>query len=406
MNISERLIEYVKIDTKSEPESTTFPSSKKQFDLANLLVDQCNEMCLSDIDLDKYGYVTATLESNTDREIPTLGLLAHMDTAPAMTGTNVNPKIIRNYDGKDIILNEKENIILSPEKFPALNSVVGLDLIVTDGTTLLGADDKAGIAIIMDSILHLKNHPEIPHGKIRIAFTPDEEIGQGVEKFDVEKFGADFALTIDGGRLGEIQYECFNAISAKISISGESVHPGTAKNKMINALSLAMELDGMLPANQRPQFTEGYEAFYHLDELTGTVEKAEMDYILRSFDYEEIQNMKNILSHAVEFLNKKYGERVTILFKESYRNMREKIEPHMDIVNLAISTLESIDVTPIIEPIRGGTDGSRLSWIGLPTPNIFTGGMNFHGKYEYIPIQHMEKSKEFLITFIKNLANK
>lgn len=404
MNISELLIEYVKIDTKSEPESNTFPSSKKQFDLANLLVKQCTEMGLSAVNLDEFGYVTATLESNTDKNTPVLGLLAHMDTAPAMTGTNVNPQIIKDYDGKDIVLNEKENIILSPEKFPALNYVVGLDLIVTDGTTLLGADDKAGVAIIMQTMEYFKNHPEIPHGKIRIAFTPDKEIGKGVDNFNVESFGADFALTIDGSKLGEIQYECFNAIGAKVLINGESVHPGTAKNKMVNAINLAFELDNMLPTNMRPQYTEGYEAFYHLDEIVGNVEKAEMDYILRSFDYDEIQNMKSIFTSAVEFLNKKYGDRIEITFKESYRNMREKIEPHMDIVNLAIDTLSSIGVEPVIEPIRGGTDGSRLSWMGLPTPNIFTGGMNFHGKYEYIPIQHMEKSQEFLTKFIENLT--
>lgn len=399
----ERFLEYVKIDTKSDPESTTFPSTQKQFNLANLLAKQCIEMGLTDVKVDSYGYVSATLESNTDKIIPTLGLLAHMDTSPAMSGKNVNPQIVKNYDGKDIVLNKEENIILSPDNFPSLLDVKGLDLIVTDGKTLLGADDKAGIAIIMDALSYLINHPQIKHGKIRIAFTPDEEVGRGVEYFNVEEFGADIALTMDGSQLGEIQYECFNAVSAVVKISGESVHPGSAKNKMINAISLAMELDRMLPTQKRPEYTEGYEGFYHLDEIKGSVEYAEMNYILRDFEYDNIIEMKEIFSSAVKFLNNKYKKRIYVEFKDSYRNMKEKIEPHFEIVNLAISTLKSIGVNPIVEPIRGGTDGSRLSWMGLPTPNVFTGGMNFHGKYEYIPIQHMEKASEFLVSFIKNM---
>lgn len=402
----DRLIEYVKIDTKSDPESETFPSTNKQFNLANLLVEQCENMGLKDVKVDSYGYVTATLESNIEKDIPTLGLLAHMDTSPAMSGENVNPQIFKNYDGTDIVLNKEDNIILSPKNFPSLLDAKGCDIITTDGKTLLGADDKAGIAIIMESMQYLIDNPDIKHGKIRIAFTPDEEVGRGVNYFNVEEFGADIALTMDGSKLGEVQYECFNAVSAKVKILGESVHTGSAKNKMINAISIAMELDKMLPEQKRPQYTEGYEGFYHLDEIKGSVEKAEMDYILRDFDYATIQDMQKLFQDAVDFLNKKYGERIVVKFEQSYRNMKEKIAPHMDLVNLAIDTLKSIGVEPIIEPIRGGTDGSRLSWMGLPTPNIFTGGMNFHGKYEYIPVQHMEKSKEFLVTFIQNLASK
>lgn len=399
----ERFIEYAKIYTTSDPHSDTFPSSDRQLNLANLLLQQLKSLGLEDAKIDKYGYVTASLKSNCSKTIPTLGLLAHMDTAPDMSGENVNPKIIENYDGNEIVLNEAENIIMSPEVFPSLNDVIGLDLIVTDGTTLLGADDKAGIAIIMETVEYLTTHPEIEHGTIKIAFTPDEEVGHGVDYFDIENFGADIALTLDGSKLGEIQYECFNAFSANVEIAGESVHTGSAKNKMINSISLAMELDRMLPEQKRPQYTEGYEGFFHLDEISGSVENTKMEYILRDFDYAEILNMVDLFQNAVDFLNSKYGERISVKFTESYRNMKEKIEPKIDFINMLVSTLESMDITPVIEPIRGGTDGSRLSWKGLPTPNIFTGGMNFHGKYEYIPVQHMEKSIEFLLKVIENM---
>lgn len=403
MNISQRFIQYAKIYTESDPNSKTYPSTQRQFDLARVLENQCKEMGLKEVELDQYGYLTATLESNTNKELRVLGLLAHMDTAPAFSGKDVNPQIVENYQGQDIILNSEENIILSPDDFPDLLEAKGCDLIVTDGKTLLGADDKAGIAIIMDTIQHLIDHPEIKHGKIRLAFTPDEEVGRGVDYFDVEKFGAHVAFTLDGSKLGEVQYECFNALEARVHIEGVSVHPGTAKDKMINAISLAMELDQMLPQNMRPQHTEGYEGFYHLDEIKGSVDSCQMEYILRDFDYSKILHMKEIFLSSVEYLNKKYGPHIKVEIEESYRNMKEKIQDHMDLINLAVSTMKNLDIEPIIEPIRGGTDGSRLSWMGLPTPNLFTGGMNFHGQYEYIPIQHMEKSRDFLLELIKNM---
>ncbi|MCD1146563.1 peptidase T [Peptoniphilus sp. KCTC 25270] len=404
--VSERLLKYVKIDTESDPHSDSFPSTKKQFDLAYILEEELKELGLTEVKVDKYGYVTATLESNTKKNIPVLGLLSHMDTAPAFTGKNVNPQIVKNYDGKDVVLNKEENIVMKVEDFPELEKAKGLDLVVTDGKTLLGADDKAGIAIIMDTLEHLTSHPEIPHGKIRVAFTPDEEVGRGVDYFNVEEFGADFAFTLDGSRLGEIQYECFFAVGAKIKIQGVSVHPGSAKNKMINSISLAMELDGMLPKAQRPEYTENYEGFFHLDEIKGNVDSTEMEYILRDFAEENILKMQKTLTDAVSFLNEKYGKRIVLEMEESYRNMREKIEPHMDWVDLAIESMEELGIEPIVEPIRGGTDGSRLSWMGLPTPNLFTGGMNFHGKFEYIPVQHMEMAKETLLVLFKKLVER
>lgn len=404
--VSERLLKYVKIDTESDPHSDSFPSTKKQFDLAYILEEELKELGLTEVKVDKYGYVTATLESNTEKNIPVLGLLSHMDTAPAFTGKNVNPQIVKNYDGKDVVLNKEENIVMKVEDFPELEKAKGLDLVVTDGKTLLGADDKAGIAIIMDTLEHLTSHPEIPHGKIRVAFTPDEEVGRGVDYFNVEEFGADFAFTLDGSRLGEIQYECFFAVGAKIKIQGVSVHPGSAKNKMINSISLAMELDGMLPKAQRPEYTENYEGFFHLDEIKGNVDSTEMEYILRDFAEENILKMQKTLTDAVSFLNEKYGKRIVLEMEESYRNMREKIEPHMDWVDLAIESMEELGIEPIVEPIRGGTDGSRLSWMGLPTPNLFTGGMNFHGKFEYIPVQHMEMAKETLLVLFKKLVER
>lgn len=404
MNITERLKKYVQVYTTSDESSTTYPSTARQFDLAHILVDELKELGLSDAKVDDYGYVTAHLKSNVDKDLPTLGLLSHMDTAPAAQGDGVKPRVIH-YEGGDILLNKEKNIVLSDKDFPALKDVVGLDLMVTDGTTLLGADDKAGIAIIMDSLRTLIEE-DLPHGDLAIAFTPDEEVGRGVDHFDVEAFGADIAFTVDGSRLGEVQYECFHAVSAKVEIQGVSVHPGTAKNHMINAISLGMELDRMLPEQMRPEYTEGYEGFFHLDQFRGNVEAAEMDYILRDFDADKVKNMSEILQAAVDFLNKKYGERITLTLEESYRNMREKIEPHMDLIDLCVQVMEEEGIEPIIEPIRGGTDGSRLSWMGLPTPNLFTGGMNFHGPYEYIPIQHMEKSRDVVVGLIQKMATR
>ncbi|WP_322627427.1 peptidase T [Aedoeadaptatus coxii] len=404
MNLTERLTKYVKVYTTSDENSETFPSTKRQFDLAHILVDELKELGLKDASVDEYGYVTAHLDGNTDKKMPTLGLLAHMDTSPAAKGKNVNPQIIH-YEGGDIVLNKDKNIVLSPEDFPALDDVVGLDLMVTDGTTLLGADDKAGIAIIMDT-LKTVIEKNLPHGPLAIGFTPDEEIGRGVDKFDVEKFGADIAFTLDGSRLGEVQYECFHAVSGKVDIQGVSVHPGSAKGQMINAIALGMELDGMLPEQMRPQYTEGYEGFFHLDQFRGNVEQAEMIYIIRDFDAKKVEKMCTIFESAVDFLNTKYGDRVKLTLDETYRNMREKIEPHMDLIDLCVDVMKEEGIEPVVEPIRGGTDGSKLSWMGLPTPNLFTGGMNFHGPYEYIPIQHMEKGRDFLVSLLQAMEKR
>ena len=404
MNLTERLTKYVKVYTTSDENSETFPSTKRQFDLAHILVDELKELGLKDASVDEYGYVTAHLDGNTDKKLPTLGLLAHMDTSPAAKGENVNPQIVH-YEGGDIVLNKDKNIVLSPEDFPALDDVVGLDLMVTDGTTLLGADDKAGIAIIMDT-LKTVIEKNLPHGPLAIGFTPDEEIGRGVDKFDVEKFGADIAFTLDGSRLGEVQYECFHAVSGKVDIQGVSVHPGSAKGQMINAIALGMELDGMLPEQMRPQYTEGYEGFFHLDQFRGNVEQAEMIYIIRDFDAKKVEKMCTIFESAVDFLNTKYGDRVKLTLDETYRNMREKIEPHMDLIDLCVDVMKEEGIEPVVEPIRGGTDGSKLSWMGLPTPNLFTGGMNFHGPYEYIPIQHMEKGRDFLVSLLQAMEKR
>ena len=404
MNLTERLTKYVKVYTTSDENSETFPSTKRQFDLAHILVDELKELGLKDASVDEYGYVTAHLDGNTDKKMPTLGLLAHMDTSPAAKGENVNPQIVH-YEGGDIVLNKDKNIVLSPEDFPALDDVGGLDLMVTDGTTLLGADDKAGIAIIMDT-LKTVIEKNLPHGPLAIGFTPDEEIGRGVDKFDVEKFGADIAFTLDGSRLGEVQYECFHAVSGKVDIQGVSVHPGSAKGQMINAIALGMELDGMLPEQMRPQYTEGYEGFFHLDQFRGNVEQAEMIYIIRDFDAKKVEKMCTIFESAVDFLNTKYGDRVKLTLDETYRNMREKIEPHMDLIDLCVDVMKEEGIEPVVEPIRGGTDGSKLSWMGLPTPNLFTGGMNFHGPYEYIPIQHMEKGRDFLVSLLQAMEKR
>ena len=404
MNLTERLTKYVKVYTTSDENSETFPSTKRQFDLAHMLVDELKELGLKDASVDEYGYVTAHLDGNTDKKMPTLGLLAHMDTSPAAKGENVNPQIVH-YEGGDIVLNKDKNIVLSPKDFPALDDVVGLDLMVTDGTTLLGADDKAGIAIIMDT-LKTVIEKNLSHGPLAIGFTPDEEIGRGVDKFDVEKFGADIAFTLDGSRLGEVQYECFHAVSGKVDIQGVSVHPGSAKGQMINAIAIGMELDGMLPEQMRPQYTEGYEGFFHLDQFRGNVEQAEMIYIIRDFDAKKVEKMCTIFESAVDFLNTKYGDRVKLTLDETYRNMREKIEPHMDLIDLCVDVMKEEGIEPVVEPIRGGTDGSKLSWMGLPTPNLFTGGMNFHGSYEYIPIQHMEKGRDFLVSLLQAMEKR
>ena len=397
MNLIDRFISYVKIDTQSDENSNQTPSTSKQFNLAKELERELNDIGLSEISLDNNCYLMATLPANTHKKVPTIGFIAHLDTSPDMSGQNVKPRIVKNYDGNDIILNEVSNIVLSPNDFPELLNHKGEDLIVTDGNTLLGADDKAGVAEIMTAIEYLLDHPEIKHGKIRIGFTPDEEIGRGPDKFDVGRFGAEWAYTMDGGEIGELEYENFNAASAKISIQGRNVHPGYAKNKMINALHIANELVSMLPANERPEYTEGYEGFFHLTSIQGTVDEATVSYIIRDHDRTKFENRKKQMVNAVNFLNTIYDHRIKLELKDQYYNMREKIEPVPHVIDYAFRAMQEVGVTPIVRPIRGGTDGARLSFMGLPCPNIFAGGLNFHGRYEFIPIPSMYKAVDVIV---------
>lgn len=402
----ERFIKYVKIETTSNESSINVPSTKNQMDFGNELVKELENIGLDDVSIDENGYVMATLPSNIDKDVQTVGFIAHMDTSPDMTGLNVKPNIVKNYQGGDIILNKDGSIILSPEDFPELNEHIGLDLITTDGTTLLGADNKAGIAEIITAMEYLVENPDIQHGTVKIAFTPDEEIGRGADNFNVEKFGADFAYTVDGGPIGELQYENFNASSARISIQGRNVHPGSAKNKMINSITVAAELNSMLPVHEIPEATEGYEGFFHIVRFDGTVEKTNISYIIRDHDMEKFQSKKKTLESAVNFLNEKYGKIIELDIKDSYYNMKEKIEPHMYIIDIAKKAMEEVDIEPIIEPIRGGTDGSKLSYMGLPCPNLFTGGLNYHGRYEYISIQGMEKAVDTILKIIEIVSKK
>ncbi|MCT4508444.1 MAG: peptidase T [Tepidibacter sp.] len=400
--VVDRFIKYVKEDTKADPSSSSCPSSNIQIDFAKKLVEELKEIGLSDAAVDENGYVMATLESNTDKEVETIGFIAHMDTAPDMSGKNVNPKIVENYDGKDIVLSEDGSVVLSPSDSPEILNYVGKTLITTDGTTLLGADDKAGIAEIVTAMEYLINNPEIKHGKIRIGFTPDEEIGRGADKFDIEKFGAKYAYTLDGGEIGELEYENFNAAGAVIKVNGKNVHPGYAKNKMKNAVLIAMELGGMLPKEEIPSKTDGYEGFYHLDELNGSVEEVKMEYIIRDFDMNSFENRKKVMEDVVNKINGKYGKNTAVLdMNDQYYNMKEKVEPVKYIVDIVEEAMKETGITPMIKPIRGGTDGARLSFEGLPTPNIFTGGHNFHGKYEYIPTFAMEKAVELVVKIVQ-----
>jgi len=394
-----RFVRYIKIDTQSARKSDTFPSTQKQLKLAKLLEQELKELGLKDAATDEFGYVTATLPANTDqKDLPIIGFLAHMDTTPDLSGENVNPQFIEDYNGGTVVLNAEKNITMSPNEFPALKKYIGKTLITTDGTTLLGADNKAGIAEIMTAVEYLLAHPEIKHGTLKIGFTPDEEVGHGVDHFDVEKFGADFAYTIDGGEIGEVQYENFNAAGVEVTIHGRNVHPGKAKMKMRNALLIGMEFNELLPVFERPEFTENYEGFYHLYEINGTVEEAAMAYIIRDHDREKFEQKKRLIQKAADFINEKYGERVIELtLEDQYYNMREMVEPHPEIMEIAVEAVKSVGVTPIIIPVRGGTDGSRLSYMGLPTPNIFTGGHYFHGKYEFISTFAMEKAVETLV---------
>lgn len=404
MNIVDRFIKYARIDTQSDENNAQTPSTQKQFNLAKEVEKEAFEMGLVDISLDNNCYFMATLPANTRKKVPVIGFIAHFDTSPDMSGKNVNPRIVKEYDGKDIVLNEKDNVVLSPADFPELLRHVGEDIIVTDGTTLLGADDKAGIAEIMDAMQYLIDHPEIEHGKIRIGITPDEEIGRGAHKFDVNKFGAEWAYTMDGSEMGELEYENFNAASAKIKIQGRNVHPGYAKNKMVNALHVANELASMFPEKERPEHTEGYEGFFHLIALGGTVEESEVAYIIRDHDREKFEGRKQLMEQAVAEMNRKYGNRLTLEMKDQYYNMKEKVEPVMHVIDFAHRAMEEVGVKPNIKPIRGGTDGAQLSFKGLPCPNIFAGGMNFHGKYEYLPIPSMKKASEVIVKIAELVA--
>lgn len=398
MNIVERFLRYVSFDTQSSEETGTTPSTDKQMVFAKYLKDELIAEGLQEVELDDLGYLYATLPSNTDKQVPTIGFIAHMDTSPDASGKNVKPRIVSNYDGGDIILSETSQIITSPSKFPELLDHIGEDLIVTDGTTLLGADDKAGIAEIVQAMVYLQQHPEIKHGKIRIAFNPDEEIGLGAHHFDVEKFGCDFAYTMDGSEIGEIEFENFNAASAKICVNGCSVHPGYAKGKMVNAGRIATEIVSMLPADETPETTEGYEGFYHLTNISGNCEKAQLSFIIRDHNKETFEGRKAKIQNIVNTINMKYGEGIAILeLKDQYYNMREKVEPMMYIIDIAKKAIAQAGMTPKIKAIRGGTDGAQLSFKGLPCPNIFAGGINFHGPYEFCPIQSLEKAMNTVV---------
>ncbi len=405
--IIQRFTTYVKVDTQSNDDSDTCPSTPGQLDLARMLVNELKEIGMEDVTMDENGYVMATLPSNTEKEVPTIGFLAHMDTATDFTGAGVNPQMVENYDGSEIVLNKALNIVLSPQDFPELANYKGHTLITTDGTTLLGADNKAGIAEIMTAMAHLIRHPEIKHGKVRIAFTPDEEIGRGPHRFDVAAFDARYAYTVDGGPLGELEYESFNAAQAKITIKGKNVHPGTAKNKMVNAAKIAMELNGRLPAEEAPESTEGYEGFYHLISISGDVELTKLRYIIRDFDRDHFNARKANLETIVKDLQATYGQGNIILeMSDQYYNMKEKIEPVKEIVDIAYQAMKNVGVEPNVTPIRGGTDGSQLSYMGLPTPNIFTGGENYHGKFEYVSVDNMLKATDVVIEVIKLFEQK
>lgn len=403
----DRFLKYVSFDTQSDETTGVTPSTPGQLVFAKQLKEELKSLGLTDITLDDNGYLFATLPSNVDKEVPTIGFIAHMDTSPDMSGKEVSPRIVKNYDGTDIILSAEEPIVLSPKQFPELLSHKGEDLIVTNGHTLLGADDKAGIAEILTAMAYLKAHPEIKHGAIRVGFTPDEEIGLGAHKFDVEKFGCEWAYTLDGGEIGELEYENFNAASAVITVQGRNVHPGYAKDKMINSLLLANEFIGLLPENETPEKTEKYEGFYHLIGFQGEVDKTTLTYIIRDHDRTIYEDRKSKIQLFVDQMNEKYGEGTfTAVIKDQYFNMREKIEPVMHIVDVAYEAMKQVGVTPVVKAIRGGTDGSQLSFKGLPCPNIFAGGLNFHGRYEFVPIQSMEKAVQVVVKIAELVAQK
>ena len=399
----DKFLRYVAVETTSNEDSETQPSSAKELDLLRLLRDELQQMGIK-AELDEYGYVMATIPANTRKKIPAIGFIAHVDTAPDASGKDIKPQIIKKWNGEDIVLNKKKNIVLRTSEFPEMLQYKGQTMITTDGTTLLGADDKAGVAEIMWAAQYLMEHPEIKHGVIKIGFTPDEEIGRGVVKFDVKKFGAQYAYTMDGGEIGELEYENFNAAAAKIHIQGSNIHPGYGKDKMVNSMLIAMELDAMLPQEQRPRYTQGYEGFFHLTSINGTVEETDMSYIIRDHDRAKFEEKKALMTSIAKYLNQKYGKVVKLELKHQYYNMRQEVEPHFFIVEKAIKAMEMAGVKPKVQPIRGGTDGANLSFMGLPCPNIFAGGHNFHGKLEYVPLESMEKAAEVILNIIKLFA--
>ena len=405
MTLVERFLSYVKFDTQRDELTNLTPSTPGQMVFAQYLEKELKSMGLEDITLDDNGYLMATLPSNCGKDVPTVGFIAHLDTSPDMSGHNVNPRILK-YEGGDILLNKEQNIVLSVEQFPELNDYVGQELIVTDGTTLLGADDKAGVAEIISAVAYLQEHPEIKHGKIRIGFNPDEEIGLGAHKFDVEQFGADWAYTMDGGAIGEMEYENFNAAVAKVSFKGLNVHPGYAKHKMLNSIRVANQFAIMLPRWETPEHTDGYEGFYHLVGISGTVEHSELTYIIRDHDRDRFERRKRELEHLARKINHEFPDCASLEIKDQYYNMREKIEPVMHIVDTALKAMENAGVTSKVQPIRGGTDGAQLSFKGLPCPNIFAGGLNFHGRYEFVPIPSMEKAEQVVVEICKLVAEK
>lgn len=406
MKLVDRFLQYVKFDTQSDELTNLTPSTPGQMEFAMFLEQELKSLGLKDITLDDNGYLMATLPGNVDKEVPTVGFIAHLDTSPDMSGRHVNPRIVKNYDGSEIMLNADKGIVLSPSEFPELLHYTGQDLIVTDGNTLLGADDKAGIAEIVTAMEYLLSNPEIKHGDIRIAFNPDEEIGLGAHKFDVKHFGADWAYTMDGGEIGELEYENFNAAVAKITFTGRNVHPGYAKHKMINSQRVATQFAIMLPRWETPEHTEGYEGFYHLVGIEGTVEKTVLTYIIRDHDRDRFERRKKEFEHLTRKINKEFPECASLELKDQYYNMREKIEPVMYVIDIAEQAMRNIDVTPKVVPIRGGTDGAQLSFKGLPCPNIFAGGLNFHGRYEFVPIQSMEKAMQVIVEIAKLVAQR
>tara|TARA_R110002050_G_scaffold74772_6_gene160268 strand:- start:33945 stop:35186 length:1242 start_codon:yes stop_codon:yes gene_type:complete len=406
-HIIKRFISYITVDTESDPTSNTTPSTKKQWDLANKLAEELNAIGMQEVTIDENAYIMATLPSNVSHDVPTIGFISHFDTSPDFTGANVKPQIIENYNGKDIILNEAENIILSPDYFEDLLLYKGQTLITTDGTTLLGADDKAGICEIISAMEYLINHPEIKHGKIRVGFTPDEEIGRGAHKFDVEKFGADWAYTMDGSEIGELEYENFNAAGAVVKVKGKIVHPGYAKGKMINSMYIAQEFINSLPRMETPEHTTGYEGFFHLHNIHGDVEETTLEYIIRDHDRGHFEARKEVMTKLTNELNSQYGREVIVTeIKDQYYNMKEKVEPVMHIVDIAEEAMKQLGITPLIKAIRGGTDGSQLSYMGLPCPNIFAGGHNFHGRYEYVPVESMIRATEVICRITELTAQK